>query len=291
MTASHGSHTTARVPPAHRTRTRASVRNDRSRSRRGGTLSRPERGHAYRRIAGTIRKRRTIAELSRLDDHMLADIGINREQIPMIAQGLIAPSGEAPRRTIIAAPCPTHYHGDPANDTKPPSIAALKRRSRQQFGRAGGSAVSPPSPPTRNPPAILPKPGKISAALSLRMTISGCGTGRTRNALRTLSGRNRTGQRLNMERSGHADDVDEPALVHQASGLRPGRSGLASSTVGHSGLKDVPERGPTAGFLLQRLAAPLRAVHYCAPPREGPPRSPLDNHSRSGPTTASTTAG
>ena len=80
--------------------------------------------NAYRRIAGTIRKRRTIAELSRLDDHMLADIGINREQIPMIAQGLIAPSGEAPRRTITAAPCPTHYYGDPANDTKPPSIAA-----------------------------------------------------------------------------------------------------------------------------------------------------------------------
>ena len=79
---------------------------------------------AYRWIAGTIRKRRTIAVLSRLDDHILADIGIDREQIPMIAQGLIAPSGEAPRRTITAAPCPTHYHGEPANDTKPPSIAA-----------------------------------------------------------------------------------------------------------------------------------------------------------------------
>ena len=80
--------------------------------------------NAYRRIAGTIRKRRTIAELSRLDDHTLADIGIDRGQIPMIAQGLIAPSGEAPRRTITVAPGPTEYRGDAANDTKPPSIAA-----------------------------------------------------------------------------------------------------------------------------------------------------------------------
>ena len=79
---------------------------------------------ACRRIVDTIRKRRTIAELSRLDDHMLADIGIDREQIPMIAQGLIAPSGDAPRRTIPAAPCPPEYTGGAANDTKPPSAAA-----------------------------------------------------------------------------------------------------------------------------------------------------------------------
>ena len=49
---------------------------------------------ANRRIADSARKRQTIAQLSRLDDHMLADIGIDREHIPMIAQGLIAPSGE-----------------------------------------------------------------------------------------------------------------------------------------------------------------------------------------------------
>ena len=79
---------------------------------------------AYRWIAGAIRRRRTIAELSRLDDHMLADVGIDRAQIPMIAQGLIAPSGEAPRRAVPFAPCPARYRGAAVNDTLPPSIAA-----------------------------------------------------------------------------------------------------------------------------------------------------------------------
>ena len=79
---------------------------------------------AYRWIAGAIRKHRTIAELSRLDDHVLADIGIDREQIPMIARGLIAPSGEAPRRVILNAPCPPEYPSGAANDSKAPPIAA-----------------------------------------------------------------------------------------------------------------------------------------------------------------------
>ena len=79
---------------------------------------------AYRRIAAVGRRRRTIAELSRLDDHMLADIGLDRAQIPMIAQGLIAPSSEAPRRTVSAAPCRPEHRGDPANDARPPSMAA-----------------------------------------------------------------------------------------------------------------------------------------------------------------------
>ena len=79
---------------------------------------------AYRRIAAALRKRRTIAQLRRLDDHLLSDIGIDRGQIPMIAQGLIAPSGEAPRRTILAGTCPPEYRGDTANDAKPPALAA-----------------------------------------------------------------------------------------------------------------------------------------------------------------------
>lgn len=77
-----------------------------------------------RRITGALRKRRTIAELSRLDDHALADIGINRAQIPMIAQGLIAPSGESPRRIVSAEPCPPAYHGDAANETRTTPAAA-----------------------------------------------------------------------------------------------------------------------------------------------------------------------
>ena len=75
-------------------------------------------------ITGALRKRRTLAELSRLDDHMLADIGISRTQIPMIAQGLIAPSGESPRRIIPTAPCPPEYHGDAANETRTTPAAA-----------------------------------------------------------------------------------------------------------------------------------------------------------------------
>ena len=79
---------------------------------------------ALRGLADALRKRRTIVELSRLDDHLLADIGIDRGQIPVVAQGLIAPSGEAPRRTIPAEPCPPGYRGDAANDARPSSVAA-----------------------------------------------------------------------------------------------------------------------------------------------------------------------
>ena len=79
---------------------------------------------AHRRVANAIRKRRTIAALSRLDAHMLADIGIDREQIPVIAQGLIASSGDAPRRLIPAAPCPPEFHGEVANDAKSARLAA-----------------------------------------------------------------------------------------------------------------------------------------------------------------------
>ena len=79
---------------------------------------------AFRGIVDAARKRRTIAELSRLDAHLLADIGIDRAQIPTIAQGRIAPSGDAPRHVIPAAPCPPELRGEAANDTMPASVAA-----------------------------------------------------------------------------------------------------------------------------------------------------------------------
>lgn len=79
---------------------------------------------AYRRIVAALRRRRTIAELSRLDSHLLADIGIDREQIPLIAQGLIAPSGSVPRRTVTGAPCSSEHRADAANDSKARAIAA-----------------------------------------------------------------------------------------------------------------------------------------------------------------------
>ena len=80
--------------------------------------------NAVRWITAKARKRQTMAALARLDDHLLADIGIDREQIPLIAQGLLAPSGSAPRRTVTGARCPPEYRGDAANDSKPQSIAA-----------------------------------------------------------------------------------------------------------------------------------------------------------------------
>ena len=79
---------------------------------------------AYHTIVGALRTRRTIAALTRLDDHLLCDIGIDREQIPMIAQGLIAPSGEAPRRELPAAPCPRAHLREAANEPRPLSVAA-----------------------------------------------------------------------------------------------------------------------------------------------------------------------
>lgn len=79
---------------------------------------------AYRSVADGVRRRRTIAELSRLDDHMLADIGIDRERIPAIARGLLAPKGDAPTRLIPTAPCPPELRGEAANDSKSPPLAA-----------------------------------------------------------------------------------------------------------------------------------------------------------------------
>lgn len=83
----------------------------------------------WRRIARAGRRRRTIAQLSRLDDHLLADIGISRTRIPLIAQELInASGGEAPpadpRRDVHVAPPPPEYHGEAANDEKKPPLAA-----------------------------------------------------------------------------------------------------------------------------------------------------------------------
>lgn len=77
-----------------------------------------------RRIASEIRKRQTIAELSRLEDHLLADIGIERAQIPMVAEGLIAPSGEMPRRIVSTTECPSEHQGVSANDPRHGSVAA-----------------------------------------------------------------------------------------------------------------------------------------------------------------------
>ena len=50
-------------------------------------------GGAYRALRDGLRRhnahRTTVAELSRINNHMLADIGIRREQIPMIVEGML----------------------------------------------------------------------------------------------------------------------------------------------------------------------------------------------------------
>ena len=80
--------------------------------------------NAVRTIAGTMRRRATIKELSKLDDSLLVDIGIDRTQIPMVAQGLITRDSQRLRRFIPVAPCTSLHHGEPANDSTAPAIAA-----------------------------------------------------------------------------------------------------------------------------------------------------------------------
>ena len=50
-------------------------------------------GGAYRALRDGLRRhnahRTTVAELSSINNHMLADIGIRREQIPMIVEGML----------------------------------------------------------------------------------------------------------------------------------------------------------------------------------------------------------
>ena len=81
----------------------------------------------FRGIAGTIRVRRTIAELSRLDDLTLRDIGVDRERIPVIARALHdrnVSHDVTPQQEIDTAPCSPADHGDAANDAEPRPMAA-----------------------------------------------------------------------------------------------------------------------------------------------------------------------
>jgi len=81
-------------------------------------------GWAARRVAAAWRplgrglarvgaRRRAIGELRRLDDAVLRDIGIERDAIPAVVDGLLAPQDETParprhvvRRPTVAAPLP-----------------------------------------------------------------------------------------------------------------------------------------------------------------------------------------
>ena len=84
----------------------------------------------FRAIAGAFRVRRAIAELSRLDDRTLRDIGVDRERIPVIARALHDRNVRndrndvTPRQEIDTAPCSPADHGDAANDAGPRPMAA-----------------------------------------------------------------------------------------------------------------------------------------------------------------------
>jgi uncharacterized protein YjiS (DUF1127 family) len=51
------------------------------------------------------RRRRAIADLESLTDHLLADIGLSRNEIPQAVDSLLSGAGAAPQPvTVVAAP-------------------------------------------------------------------------------------------------------------------------------------------------------------------------------------------
>ena len=53
--------------------------------------------NVWKRFADAMHERQTRAELSRLGDHVLADMGIERDQIATVAKGLVDARREATR--------------------------------------------------------------------------------------------------------------------------------------------------------------------------------------------------
>ena len=54
--------------------------------------------NVWQRFVDAMHERQTRAELSRLGDHVLADMGIERDQIATVAKGLVDARREATRR-------------------------------------------------------------------------------------------------------------------------------------------------------------------------------------------------
>ena len=94
-------------------------------------------GAAWARVRAALdalrhyrQRRAAIAELSRLDDRLLADIGIHREQIPLMVDGMLARAAPGPdgqqtisRRAPVAT-TRTRDCAEPVNDEDCRSLAA-----------------------------------------------------------------------------------------------------------------------------------------------------------------------
>ena len=77
-----------------------------------------------RGIVSAVRERRTIAELARLDDRTLSDIGVQRAQVPAIARALVERRDAAPPTAVAVATRRSSDHGDAANDDRSHAMAA-----------------------------------------------------------------------------------------------------------------------------------------------------------------------
>lgn len=95
-----------------------------------GFLGRSLRG-LRRGLSRRLAQRRAIAQLSRLDDRLLADIGMRREDIPRVVDSLARRSDDRGAETVRSNPsaglalAPTHADAKrAANDDHCPSRAA-----------------------------------------------------------------------------------------------------------------------------------------------------------------------
>ncbi len=88
-------------------------------------------GALFRRLKRAHDRRSAIAELRRLDERTLRDIGVERPQIPLIVEQLIArreadgkPQGAYPLRALTSIPATSTAGTDAEDDQRCPPLAA-----------------------------------------------------------------------------------------------------------------------------------------------------------------------
>ena len=75
-------------------------------------------------VVNAVRKRRTIAELARLDDRILSDIGVERARIPEMVQAPGAHRDTVPPSASTTAPGRRSDRGDAVHCEEPQRMAA-----------------------------------------------------------------------------------------------------------------------------------------------------------------------